>query len=156
MNVQKVSYWKISPSQAISDNWWGRRVMEDLAAELGIEDLKSAYFTTLAAAQEVAQRLLVKWDEAWPWDADHREVEVGKQARTTYQKYHNSPIGVYLTRGGETCTSELVKTKKTVIVDGEEYTRVVEEVILGEWTPRPYDEQVLKVETWRQEISIIS
>ena len=154
MNVQKVAYWKIYPSQAIFDNHWGRRAMEDLGQELGIGDLGTALFTSLSAAQEVAQLLLMKWDEEWPWDACQRQA--GLEARTTYQRYHNSSNSVSLIRGGEVRTRRVVKTLKTVTVEGEEYTREVEEVHLGEWVKKPDYEQIHRVETWSHLQSVVS
>jgi hypothetical protein len=154
MNVQKVAYWKIYPSQAIFDNHWGRRAMEDLGQELGIGDLGTALFTSLSAAQEVAQLLLMKWDEEWPWDACQRQA--GLEARTTYQGYHNSSNSVSLIRGGEVRTRRVVKTLKTVTVEGEEYTREVEEVHLGEWVKKPDYEQIHRVETWSHLQSVVS
>jgi hypothetical protein len=153
MNVQKVAYWKIYPSQAISDNHWGRQAMEDLSEELGIGDLEGALFTSKEAAQEVAQRLLMKWDEARPWGSRAWDAQ---QVRTTYQNYQNTPTDVVLIRGGETLGRKVVKNKKTIVVEGEEYTRDVEVVILGEWEKKPEWEEVFKVETYRHEISVVS
>ena len=154
MNVQKVTYWKICPSQAISDNHWGRRAMEDLGQELGIGDIGSALFTSPSAAQEVAQLLLMKWDAAWPWEAQQRSY--GLEARTTYQGYHNSSNSVSLIRGGEVRTRRVVKTLKTVTVGGEEYTREVEEVHLGEWVKKPDYEEVRCVDIWSHVQSVVS
>ena len=154
MNVQKVAYWKIYPSQAIFENPHGRRALVDLGLELGIGDPEGALFTSKEVAQEVAQRLLMKWDEAWPWDAC--QCRAGLEARTTYQRYHNSSNSVSLIRGGEVRTRRVVKILKTVTVEGEEYTREVEEVILGEWVKKPEWEEVFKVETYRHEISVVS
>lgn len=154
MNVQKVTYWKIYPSQTIFDNHWGRRAMEDLGQELGIGDIGTALFTSISAAQEVAQLLLMKWDAAWPWEAQQRSY--GLEARTTYQRYHNSSNSVSLIRGGEVRTRRVVKTLKTVTVEGEEYTREVEEVQLGEWVKKPDYEEVHRVETWSLVQSVVS
>jgi len=154
MNVQKVAYWKIYPCQAISENHWGRQAMKDLSEELGIGDLEGALFTSKEVAQEVAQRLLMKWDEEWPWGTVI--AGIGLEARTTYQRYHNSSNSVSLIRGGEVRTRRVVKILKTVTVEGEEYTREVEEVILGEWVKKPEWEEVFKVETYRHEISVVS
>jgi hypothetical protein len=159
MNVQKVAYWKIYPCQAISENHWGRQAMKDLSEELGIGDLEGALFTSKEVAQEVAQRLLMKWDEAWPWSSEQRTIARGgvvRDARTTYQRYQNTSTDVVLTRGGEVCLGRLVKNKKTIVVEGEEYTRDVEVVILGEWEKKPEWEEVFKVETYRHEISVVS
>ena len=132
--------------------------MEDLSEELGIGDLEGALFTSKEAAQEVAQRLLMKWDEAWPWSSEQRRRWRGvvRDARTTYQRYQNTSTDVVLTRGGEVCLERLVKNKKTIVVEGEEYTRDVEVVILGEWEKKPEWEEVFKVETYRHEISVVS
>ena len=158
MNVQKVAYWKIALPQAVSDNRWGRQAMEDLSEELGIGDLEEALFTSKEAAQEVAQRLLMKWDEAWPWSSEQRTIARTPRGRTrtTYQRYQNTSTDVVLTRGGEVRTRRVVKTPKTVTVEGEEYTREVEEVHLGEWEKKPEWEEVFKVETYRHEISVVS
>ena len=51
---------------------------------------------------------------------------------------------------------KVVKTLKTVTVEGEEYTREVEEVQLGEWVKKPDYEEVHRVETWSLVQSVVS
>ena len=157
MKVQKVAYWKLDVPYRITDGYWGQRALDAVAAGLGIGDLQDALFESQSLAQGAAQLLLVKWDEMWGWVDDNRDFrEAGLEPRAVKKEFFNSSDCVTLVRGGEVRERRVSKVMKTVTVEGEEYTREVEVVELGEWEYRPGLDQNIRVGVYRHEISILT
>jgi hypothetical protein len=157
MKVQKAAYWKLDVPYDITDGYWGQRALDAVAEELGLGDLQDALFESQSLAQEAAGLLLVRWDEMWGWVDDNRDFrEAGLEARAVKKEFFNSSDCVTLVRGGEVRERRVSKVMKTVTVEGEEYTREVEVVELGEWEYRPGLDQNIRVDTYRHEFSILT
>ena len=89
------------------------------------------FTSTLCASEEVANQVvgeIVKWIVANAWDARSWE-------RTVRHRLEACDGGFRLLGWRETRTETKVPRTESVTVDGQVYTRTVDEVVYGEWAP---------------------
>jgi hypothetical protein len=148
MEVKKMIYWKICFPYF---NYWGRKSIEKVSGKYGVADVSEALFTSPDIAWIVAREVLEKWDGYWGYP-DSRlssSVEFGDVKK----EWVEHPSGLVLIRSGKVREKKVAKVTKKIVVDGEEYSKIVEEVSYGEW--KDGEEEKISIEIYRHEVLVM-
>jgi hypothetical protein len=175
MNITKQTVWKI---ETYTEGYWINRAVENLNEELGLKGsgaLDEVTFATRETAIEVASLLLRKYVEAIPhaWNQGHANVsdyksalaEIGRSLAVRHDvsstnRWAGEPTisvnengEVVLTRPSEVQLAVTDKTVKTVTIEGETWTREIEEVRTSAWYPG--EVEVVRVGVYSKELVIV-
>jgi hypothetical protein len=174
MNITKQTVWNI---EAYTEGYWINRAIEGLNEELGLKGsntLDEVAFATREAAIEVATRLLRKYVEATPnswaqgcasvgdYEAALRDIGrslANRHGVSSATRWAGEPsIGVnedgevVLTRPTEVQLAVTTKTVKTVVIEGEAYTREIEDGRTSAWYPGT--PEIVRVGVYSEELVI--
>jgi hypothetical protein len=126
MDVQKITYWKIGIPESIFDTYWGCRAIEE-AFGISVTNLESSlFFSSRAAAITGAREFLNTWNK-------YSTEILGDETRIVSEDIVVTPDEVTLVLRMEVRPKEVKNIYKKVVVDGEEYSKVVQETVWGEW-----------------------
>ena len=166
MEVKKMVYWKISFPYFFTDNYWGRKSIEEVSEKYGVKDVSDGLFTSPDIARIIARELLEKWDEYWGYpdslrsssldfgDVKKEWVELDETLRTRVTEEMSQPLGgMVLIRSGKVREKKVAKVTKKIVVDGEEYSKIVEEVTYGEW--KDGEKERICVDIYRHEVVVM-
>jgi len=131
MEIKKMICWKISFPYFFTDYYWGRKSIEEVSEKYGVKDVNDALFTSSDIARIVARELLEKWDGYWGYPDSRRSSSV--EFGDVKKEWVEPPSGLVLIRSGKVREKKVMKVTKKIVVDGEEYSKIVEEVSYGEW-----------------------
>lgn len=156
MKVEKTSYWVLETPYFFTDNYWGRKVLEDLGEKYGVESLEGALFQSREVCKEVAEDILRTYDSEWGWVNEVPGFPDSLDARQTFSEIRENHSGVSIFRGGEVRSRKVVQKIEKVIIDGKEWERKEEEVIFGEWERKDIGRMNIDISIYERKFSIIS
>ena len=151
MILSKQYYWSIELPYYMDDHYWRKKIQEDFSEEFGTR-IDQILFQSEELAIEMARKFLIIYNSSLSWAEEERLGE--KELRQTFEEYLVSSEGVTLRRGGEGREKKSRIVKKKVVIDGQDWSREEEEVILGEWIALPDFTQNITLYVFRKEICI--
>ena len=91
------------------------------------------------------------WDGHWGYADSLRLSSV--EVEEVKKEWVEPPSGLVLIRSGKVREKKVVKVTKKIMVEGEEYSKVVDEVSYGEW--KDGEEEKISVSIYRHEVVIM-